>query len=67
LERGDAKGAVDSLKTAAKMSPENKEIQQTLAEAYRNNGQPEEAEHERELSQAPQAGRTQVTFPGPHE
>jgi tetratricopeptide (TPR) repeat protein len=63
LERGDAKTAVGNLKTAAKMTPENKEIHQTLVEAYRNNGQPEEAEHERELSEALQAGRTQVTFP----
>ena len=63
LERGDAKTAVGNLETAAKMTPENKEIQRTLAQAYRNNGQPAEAERERELSEAPQAGRTQVTFP----
>jgi tetratricopeptide (TPR) repeat protein len=63
LARGDAKAAVGNLKIAAKTSPENKEIHQTLGEAYRNNGQPEEAEHERELSEAPQVGRTQVTFP----
>jgi Flp pilus assembly protein TadD len=63
LERGAAKAAVDNLQTAAKLSPENKEIQKTLVEAYRNNGQPKEAEHERELSQARQVGRTQVILP----
>ena len=63
LGRGDAKAAVDTLKTAAKMAPENKEIHQTLVEAYRNDGQPEEAEHERELSEEPQVGSTQVSFP----
>jgi tetratricopeptide (TPR) repeat protein len=63
LQRGDAKSAVGNLATAAKMTPENKEIHQTLVEAYRNNGQPEEAEHERELSEALQVGRTRVTFP----
>jgi tetratricopeptide (TPR) repeat protein len=64
LERGDAKAAVGNLETAARLTPENKEIHQALGNAYRNNGQPEEAEHERELAEAPQAGRTQVTFPG---
>ena len=68
LERGDAKAAVGNLKTAANMTPENKEIHQTLVEAYRNNGQPEEAEHERELSEALQAGRTRPNpSTGPHE
>ncbi len=68
LERGDAKAAVGNLKTAANMTPENKEIHQTLVEAYRNNGQPEEAEHERELSEALQAGRTRANpSTGPHE
>jgi tetratricopeptide (TPR) repeat protein len=69
LKRGDAKAAVGNLKTAAKMTPENKEIHQTLVEAYRNNGQPEEAEHERELSEALQVGRTPGANPStdPHE
>jgi tetratricopeptide (TPR) repeat protein len=63
LERGDAKTAVGNLETAAKMTPENKEIHRALVQAYRNNGQPAEAERERELSEAPQAGRTQVAYP----
>jgi tetratricopeptide (TPR) repeat protein len=63
LERGDAKTAVGNLEIAAKMTPENKEIHRALEQAYRNNGQPAEADRERELSEAPQVGRTQVTFP----
>jgi tetratricopeptide (TPR) repeat protein len=63
LERGDAKSAVGSLETAAKMTPENKEIHETLVEAYRKNAQPEEAEREKALLGTLQAQHAPVPFP----
>jgi len=63
LERGDAKSAVGSLEIAAKMTPENKEIHETLVEAYRRNAQPEEAEREKALLETLQAQHTPVPFP----
>jgi tetratricopeptide (TPR) repeat protein len=63
LERGDAKSAVGSLETAAKMTPENKEIHENLVEAYRRNAQPEEAEREKALLETLQAQHAPVSFP----
>jgi predicted Zn-dependent protease len=62
LERGDEKAAVGNLEVAAKMTPENETIHQALAEAYRKNDQPKEAEQERELLQALQTRHTRVPF-----
>jgi predicted Zn-dependent protease len=62
LERGDAKTAVGNLETAAKITPENKEIHETLVEAYRRNAQPEEAARERALLETLQIQHDRVTF-----
>jgi Tfp pilus assembly protein PilF len=63
LERGDEKAAVGNLEVAAKMTPEDETIHQALAEAYRKNDQPKEAERESELLQALQTRHTRVSFP----
>jgi Tfp pilus assembly protein PilF len=63
LERGDGKAAVGNLEIAAKMTPENETIHQALAEAYRKNGQPKEAERESERLQTLQTQHTRVPFP----
>jgi tetratricopeptide (TPR) repeat protein len=63
LERGDEKAAVGNLEVAAKMTPEDETIHQALAEAYRKNDQPKEAERESERLQALQTRHTRVPFP----
>jgi tetratricopeptide (TPR) repeat protein len=47
-DRGDDKDAVSNLEAAAKLSPQDETILQTLLEAYRKNGQPQQAEREQE-------------------
>jgi tetratricopeptide (TPR) repeat protein len=59
LERGDEKAAVGNLEVAAKMTPEDETVHQALAEAYRKNDQPKEAERESELLQALQTRHTE--------
>jgi tetratricopeptide (TPR) repeat protein len=46
IELGMAKDAIGNLETAIRLSPGNAAYHQELAEAYRQNAQPEEAEHE---------------------
>jgi hypothetical protein len=45
------------------MAPEEENIHHAVAEAYRKNDQPKEAERERELLQALQTRPTRVPFP----
>ena len=46
IELGLAKDAVGNLETAIRLNPNVAAYHQELAEAYRKNAQPEEAEHE---------------------
>jgi tetratricopeptide (TPR) repeat protein len=55
IELGLSKAAVDNLKTAIGVDPMNAAYHAELAEAYRKNGQPEDAERELRQSETLQA------------
>jgi tetratricopeptide (TPR) repeat protein len=46
IESGSIKAAIESLETSIHLNPMNAAYHRELAEAYRKNAQPEEAEHE---------------------
>ena len=46
IEAGSAKAAVESMEAAIRLNPMDSAYHQELAEAYRRNAQPEEAERE---------------------
>lgn len=52
IESGLAKAAIDSLETAIRLNPTVAAYHQKLAEAYRRNAQPEEAERETRQSES---------------
>ena len=52
LKTGDLRHGIERLQSLAQSDPENRAIHSALAEAYRENAQPEEADREAKLSQA---------------
>jgi tetratricopeptide (TPR) repeat protein len=52
IESGSTKAAVGNLETAVRLDPMNIEFHQQLAEAYRKNNQPDDADRETRASEA---------------
>ena len=64
LKSGDVSAGRVSLQTASRLAPANAACHQALAEAYRNNAQPEEAKREEQLAETIQGKHSSAAVSG---